>query len=188
MYQVLISMLLFSTMLQASPASKPIPSTKHIPRFRMVAEGFYRGGQPEGLAGFQFLKQQGFKTIINLRQENDEASVVKRLGMNYVHLPMSVSPWSKIPQSSIAKYFQVMSNPDNYPIFIHCRRGADRTGAMVGFYRIAAQGWNGKRAHSEARDIGMRWWYPGLKKQLYDFKPPKEARNLQILPAAIVRP
>ena len=154
----------------------------------MVADGFYRGGQPESLAGFKFLKQQGIKTVINLRTENDEEPMVKQLGMNYVHLPMSVTVWSRIPKGAIAKYFQVLSNPDNYPIFIHCRRGADRTGAMVGFYRIAVQGWEGKKAHSEARQIGMRWWYPGLKKQIYEFKPPKEVANLQVVPAAAVLP
>jgi protein tyrosine/serine phosphatase len=154
----------------------------------MVNDGFYRGGQPEGLPGFMFLKEQGIKTIINLRQENDEEPMVKQLGMTYIHIPMSVHIWSKIPESAIAKYFEVLGNPDNYPIFVHCRRGADRTGAMVGFYRIAAQGWDGKKAHSEARQIGMRWWYTGLKKQLHEFKPPREAANFLALPAAIVRP
>jgi hypothetical protein len=41
---------------------------------------------------------------------------------------------------------------------------------MAGFYRIAVQGWEPKKAYSEARDVGMRWWYPGLKRQLQAFK------------------
>jgi len=150
------------------------PKKSEIPRFLKVDDGFYRGGQPTR-AGFEFLKNHGFKTVINLRQENDEAAIVQELGMNYVHLPMSVKPWSKIPDRAIEKYFEVLNNPDNYPIFIHCRRGADRTGAMVGFYRVAAQGWSGKKAYSEARDVGMRWWYPGLKDQIKDFAKSDEA-------------
>jgi protein tyrosine/serine phosphatase len=155
----------------------------NIPRFQKVAEGFYRGGQPQQ-KGFEYLKAQGIHTIINLREENDEEPTVRSLGMNYVHIPMTVSMWSRISDADISKYFQVMNDPANYPVYIHCQRGADRTGVMVGFYRIAAQGWEGQKAYDEARNIGMRWWYPGLKDQLYGFKKNAEASNWTILPAA----
>jgi len=79
-------------------------STKHIPRFQMIAAGLYRGGQP-GHDGFEFLKTNGIKTVINLRGENDEEVIVKKLGMNYVHIPMSIAPWSKIPDAAIDQYF-----------------------------------------------------------------------------------
>jgi protein tyrosine phosphatase (PTP) superfamily phosphohydrolase (DUF442 family) len=145
------------------------PPTSDIPRFQMIADGLYRGGQPER-EGFEHLKKNGFKTVINFRTENDEESIVRELGLNYVHIPVSITFWSKIPDKVIDEYFRILSDPANYPIFFHCRRGADRTGAMAGFYRIAMQGWEPKKAYSEARDIGMRWWYPGLKRQLHAFK------------------
>lgn len=135
----------------------------------MIAEGLYRGGQP-AKTGFEYLKQKGIKTIINLRIENDEAPIVRALGMNYVQIPMEVKPWSKIPDAAIQKYFEIVNNPGNYPIFFHCKRGADRTGALAGFYRIAVQGWDGKKAYVEARQAGMRWWYPAVKDQLYNFR------------------
>ena len=37
-----------------------------LPRFAVVSEAVYRGGQPTAL-GFRFLRQTGIKTIINLR-------------------------------------------------------------------------------------------------------------------------
>jgi tyrosine-protein phosphatase SIW14 len=135
----------------------------------MIAAGLYRGGQP-GHDGFEFLKTNGIKTVINLRGENDEEVIVKKLGMNYVHIPMSIAPWSKIPDAAIDQYFKVLSDPANYPIFFHCRRGADRTGALAGFYRIAYQGWEPSKAYSEARSIGMRWWFTAIKQQIQDFK------------------
>jgi len=144
-------------------------STKHIPRFQMIAAGLYRGGQP-GRDGFEFLKNNGIKTVINLRSENDEEVIVKTLGMNYVHIPMSITPWSKIPDAAIDQYFKVLSDPANYPVFFHCRRGADRTGALAVFYRIAYQGWEPSKAYTEARTIGMRWWFPAIKQQIHDFK------------------
>lgn len=165
----------FATLLFLFPAffvSAPRPqeaSTKEIPRFQMIAAGLYRGGQP-GREGFEYLKKYGIKTVINLRTENDEEPIVKELGMNYVHIPISIKMWSKIPRPAIEHYFKILNDPSNYPIFFHCKRGADRTGALAGFYRIAVQGWDPKKAYSEARDIGMRWWYPAIKKQIHSFK------------------
>lgn len=137
-----------------------------IPRFQAVTESVFRGGQPTD-AGFRFLRQKGIKTVINLREENDEKGLVENLGMKYVHLPLSA--WDPIPDRAIRAFFRVVSDPASHPVFFHCKRGADRTGAMVGFFRIAFQGWDGKRAYQEARAMGMRWWYRDLKKQLYEF-------------------
>ena len=135
----------------------------------MISAGLYRGGQP-GREGFEFLKTNGIKTVINLRAENDEEVIVKKLGMNYVHIPISITMWSKIPDGAIDQYFKVLNDPANYPIFFHCRRGADRTGALAGFYRIAYQGWEPGKAYGEARSIGLRWWFPAIKQQIYTFK------------------
>ena len=89
-------------MLVARPLTD-LPRGIEIPRFSMVAEGLYRGGQPDA-KGFEFLKQSGIKTIINLRIENEEAGVVEKLGMNYVQIPIDdTRPWSRIPQGAIAK-------------------------------------------------------------------------------------
>jgi protein tyrosine phosphatase (PTP) superfamily phosphohydrolase (DUF442 family) len=158
----------------AAPPAE-IPPGGDIPRFLVVADGLYRGGQPTK-RGFELLKQRGIKTVINLRMEYDESEIVQKLGMNYVRIPIDeVRPWTQIPAAAVAKYFEILNNPANYPIFFHCQRGADRTGVMAAFYRIAIQGWDVKKAYSEARDIGMRWWYPGLKTQLYGFHPPERA-------------
>ena len=137
-----------------------------IPRFQAVTETLFRGGQPTE-AGFRFLMQKGIKTVINLREEDDERVLVERLGMKYVHIPLSA--WEPIPDQAIQTFFGVVRDPARHPVFFHCERGADRTGAMVGLYRIAIQGWDGKRAYQEARAMGMRWWYRDLKKQLYEF-------------------
>jgi tyrosine-protein phosphatase SIW14 len=152
------------------------PANGDIPRFRMVADGLYRGGQPTE-KGFELLKQRGIKTVVNLRMEYDEGDVVQKLGMNYIQIPIEeVRPWSQIPEAAVAKYFEVVNNPANYPIFFHCQRGADRTGAIAALYRMAIQGWDAKKAYLEARDIGMRWWDAGLRSQLYAFHPPERAK------------
>jgi protein tyrosine/serine phosphatase len=142
------------------------PNSHAIPRFDQVAEGFYRGGQPRR-QGYEYLKQLGVKTVINLRAENREAEKVKSLGLHYVHIPMS--PWERVPEIKIQMFLQVLRDRDSYPVFVHCEHGADRTGFMVGLYRIAFQDWSADRAYQEARAHGMSWWYLSLKHQLYEF-------------------
>jgi len=169
----LISFLfLFPMMLIAGPMQGD-PEEGDIPRFGILAEGLYRGGQPTE-KGFQSLKGKGVKTVINLRAEdNSEERIVEKLGMKYIRIPIQeIRPWSQIPPGAIAKYFELVNNRENYPIFFHCRRGADRTGALAALYRMAVQGWNARKAYDEARNIGMRWYFAGLKAQINDFHPP----------------
>ena len=45
---------------------------------------------------------------------------------------------------------------------------------MIGFYRISLDGWVPKNVYTEARDLGLRWWYRGFKAQLLEYK--KESR------------
>jgi protein tyrosine phosphatase (PTP) superfamily phosphohydrolase (DUF442 family) len=175
LYRFMFQLVLLLTVvaeLTAAPAELPVvvlPSGAEIDRFSTLAAGIYRGGQPDE-KGFLFLKQIGVKTVINLRTENDERDQVEELGMNSVHIPIRlIFPWSKVSESAVEKYFEVIDNPDNYPIFVHCRRGADRTGALSALYRIKKQGWSADKAWSEARDIGLHWWYRGLKSQVHEF-------------------
>jgi protein tyrosine/serine phosphatase len=172
MQRLIVFMLVFPMVVAMSSAAQT-PNKGDIPRFSSISDGLYRGGQPTE-KGFQFLKDRGVKTIINLRAEdNSEKAIVEKLGMIYVQLPVDeVSPWSKVPDGMVNKYFELIGNRENYPIFFHCRRGADRTGALAAMYRIAMQSWDAKKAYQEARDIGMRWFYTGLKAQIFDFKGP----------------
>ena len=178
----MIRFLAFFLLFPAAVPTKREPGADgNIARFSSVADGLYRGGQPTA-EGFQFLKEKGIKTIINLRAEdNRESEVVQALGMNYVQIPVDeVWPWSQLPQAAIAKYFELVNNPANYPIFFHCRRGADRTGTFTAMYRMAVQGWGAQKAYEEARGIGMHWFYTGLKLQIYNFHPPQNIADLQV--------
>jgi protein tyrosine/serine phosphatase len=148
-----------------------------VARFQQIDARLYRGAQPDA-DGFRYLRDLGVRTIVNLRSERDalaidEQRIVESLGMRYVSLPVKDGNFftrsRTIPTDTVRAFFGVVDAPDAGPVFIHCRRGADRTGAMVSFYRIARHGWDGERAYSEAREIGMRGWYTGLRKQILGF-------------------
>ena len=166
--QFAVLLIVLAALFPALPAqsTREISKSQAIPRFDQVAEGLYRGGQPRR-QGYEYLKQLGVKTVINLRAENQEAEEVKSLGLHYVHIPMS--PWERVPESKIQMFFQVLRDRDSYPVFVHCTHGTDRTGFMVGLYRVAFQGWSADRAYEEARAHGMWPWHLSLKHQLYGF-------------------
>jgi len=117
MFYVTFFLMIFHAIL-ATAGTPELPADVKIARFSAVAKGIYRGGQPNE-KGFLFLKEQGVKTIINLRAEDDEGEMLQKLGMQYFHIPIRlIFPWSNVPNAASVKYFEVV-NTDNHPVFFH---------------------------------------------------------------------
>jgi protein tyrosine phosphatase (PTP) superfamily phosphohydrolase (DUF442 family) len=137
-----------------------------IGRFRQISPNLYRGAQPDR-AGFAFLQHLGIRTVVSFRNDASERALVEGLGMRFVHIPVTFRVFGgDMPTRAAELFLSVIDDPAAGPVFVHCKRGADRTGAFVGLYRILRQGWNVERAYDEAREIGMRWWYPTVKGEL----------------------
>jgi protein tyrosine phosphatase (PTP) superfamily phosphohydrolase (DUF442 family) len=137
-----------------------------IKRFQQVGPNLYRGAQPER-DGFTFLRDLGVRTVVSLRNDDSERELVEALGMTFVHIPVTFRLFGgDLPEAAVARFLATVDNPGSGPVFLHCRRGADRTGAFVGLYRMVRQGWDVNRAYKEARDVGMRWWYTEVKNEL----------------------
>ena len=168
---VLLSLILTPAQAWAADALPPIK------RFVDVDGRLYRGAQPD-LEGFKYLRDLGIGTIINLRMPKDaeklkEREMVESLGMKYVHIPIEDGNFftrsRTVPDEAILTFFKTIDAAAPGKVFVHCHRGADRTGALVGFYRIVRHQWEGVRAYAEAREIGMRSWYKGLRRQVEEF-------------------
>jgi protein tyrosine phosphatase (PTP) superfamily phosphohydrolase (DUF442 family) len=153
----------------AAPAPGEIATS--IKRFIRVDARLYRGEEPDP-ADLAALRNLGVQTVISFRKDGSERKLVEDLGMTFVHIPISLNPFTfgiRLHQTAIEEFFRVVDNPANGIVFVHCRRGADRTGAFVGLYRIARQQWDATAAYREARRIGMRWWYFGVEDQFERF-------------------
>lgn len=49
----------------------------------------------------------------------------------------------------------LLNDSMNGPVFVHCERGADRTGTVIAAYRISQDPWENKRALREAKSCCM---------------------------------
>src|SRR5581483_7183407 len=155
----------------AWPADLAVPG---IPNFHQVNQRLYRGGQPAQSA-WTHLANIGVKIVVDLRLENEhpiqrEAEEVAAAGMRYVNIPMKgiVAPTA----DQLAKALALLDAQD--PVFIHCRRGADRTGTVIACYRILRDHWDNRKALDEAKSYGMSWMELGMKRFVLNYQPSAE--------------
>ncbi len=145
-------------------------SEKDLPNFAQVKEKFYRGGQPSE-DGVKELAKMGVKTIIDLRGEDKlsekEAVWAKNAGVKFVSV--NLSNWFKPKTADIEEIIKQIDAAENQPVFVHCKRGADRTGTVVAIYRISHDNYTAKKATDEAKKYDFGWWQFWMKDYINDY-------------------
>ncbi|MBQ3019478.1 MAG: tyrosine-protein phosphatase [Clostridia bacterium] len=113
----------------------------------------YRGARLEAItaAGIEkALNVYGIKTDLDLRGEASSSPLGTSVNFINVSGPYytngtnsgtagidcledsSKGPWQGTYRDALIKEIQTFANPDNYPIYVHCSVGRDRTGTIVG--------------------------------------------------------
>lgn len=161
----LISLLAFSLPVFAG-------SVPGIKNFDQVDAYVYRGAQPTG-EGFSYLSKLGVKTVIDLREADDRAKAEERVvtgaGMQYVNVPMTgLTPPT---EAEITKILAILENNTIGPVFVHCKRGADRTGAVIAAYHIDHDKWDNSRALQDAKAHSMSFFQIPRQNYIKDFRP-----------------
>lgn len=143
---------------------------KDLPNFARVNANFYRGAQPTE-AGINELARMGVKTIINLRGEDKNAlrekEWARKAGIKFI--AVDLSNWLKPKTADIEQIIKEIEQPENQPVFVHCQRGADRTGTVVAVYRISRDNYTAKQANDEAKQFGFGWWQFWMKDYINDY-------------------
>jgi len=148
------------------------PSVPGINNFSQVDEHVYRGAQPTP-EGFQYLAKIGVETVLDLREGGERATgeeqLVTSLGMKYVNVPMTgLTPPTK---EEITRILVLLEDAKVGGVFVHCMRGADRTGAVIAAYRIDHDHWDNSRALKEAMEFGMGFFQVQRQKFIRKFQP-----------------
>jgi protein tyrosine/serine phosphatase len=143
-------------------------------RLRVVTTGkLYRSGRMTANGMEKTIKRYGIKTVINLMDEDtaprmpasyfnrakvEESELCERLGARFIFLKTDlVSRFhadSERPKA-ISEFLEIMRNPDNHPVLLHCRAGLHRTGVLTAVYRMEMEGWSATRAWEELRANGF---------------------------------
>jgi protein tyrosine/serine phosphatase len=121
-----------------------------IPQFREVETGFHRGGRPTE-KDFDELSRLGIRTVISLEAHADvlakESKWAAARGMKLINHPM---PWeAAIVDAEIDSILKDLGDSDLRPVFLHCKHGEDRTGLLVGLYRVEHDKWSAQDAYDE---------------------------------------
>lgn len=65
-----------------------------------------------------------------------------------------MEPWHS-DEDEVVQFLKAATDPNNLPAFVHCQRGADRTGTMCAMYRIVVCGWTKEQALDEMKNGGF---------------------------------
>lgn len=147
---------------QAEPCDTCVPG---IENFAKVSEALWRGAQPTA-EGFRQLEAMGARTIVSFRHDHDDLAMMKGTRLQYLRIPSRA--WHPT-RANLVKFLKVVEDPANWPIYIHCAQGRDRTGYNAAAYRMVFQGWTAETALREMRLFRFnRIWVgnPGFLKAL----------------------
>jgi tyrosine-protein phosphatase SIW14 len=156
----------------AASVTQTKTTADQIENFGRVNENYYRGAQP-GPEGFARLKQLGIKTVIDLRKDSlsEAPEWVRAAGMRYVNIPLKASRPATPEQTDY--FLRLVNDPNNWPVYVHCKGGRHRTGALTAIYRITHDGWTADQAYKEMKEYDFEHGFFGgpqaQKKYVYSF-------------------
>ena len=118
--------------------------------------GFGGATQP---AAMEYLKRDGFATVISLRLANEEGvdndasrTAAQAAGLQYINLPFDTD---KPDPATVEDFLAVVGNQANQPVYIHCG-SATRAASLWMIGRVLNDGWEVEAASDEAKMIALK--------------------------------
>lgn len=158
---------LIAALLIGGPVGYAYYQQSHIRHFRVVHDRvLYRSGQLSLPGLKRVIYDYGIRTVVTLRDsytpgnpppDLTEEDYCRGEGINYVRIPPRVwhSSDGSVPAAQgIRQFLEVMDNPENYPVLVHCFAGIHRTGAFCAVYRMEYDGWSNDQAIAEMKACG----------------------------------
>jgi tyrosine-protein phosphatase SIW14 len=157
--------LFFSLIVPSCTSAKTVPrpekwaqpvASSVLKNWYMVTPDVFRSEQPDR-KGFEEIRAQGIRSIVNLRDAHSDDSLVKGLGLNVIWVPMTADGFS---EEDIVRALKAIRDAPK-PVLVHCKHGADRTGVVMAMYRVVFQDWSKEDAIAELKGggFGFHWYY-----------------------------
>ncbi len=143
-----------SAEIDASSTLKPL-NVGNVKRIHQIGP-YYLASQP-GASDFKLLRDEGIKTVINLRPHNetpdmDEAKIVEDLGFTYYNVPIDGA--DGLDASAIDRVRELLRTAER-PMLLHCS-SANRVGSVWFPYRVLDHNVSLTDAFDEAKTVGLR--------------------------------
>lgn len=159
----------------------PATATHTIPNLRQVKPGLWRSGQPQSAQDWEYLKSIGVSRAIKLNFEREYSDSFSRV-VGITTYVMSVQPEGDKDVIDNIKNTFVRPNPvvieeadrlidPSVGTLVHCTHGQDRTGYLIGRYRVLVDGWNKDAAYTEMLKYGFHPELHGLHEAWEEFTP-----------------
>lgn len=156
-------------------------------RFHVVEAGeIYRGGWQKPNPLRRILVDHHIKTVLNVAcnpPEQDaagEGAVVRELGVGWHKILMPGTGCGTFEQLDEAA--DVIADPANRPIFVHCAAGVHRTNTAIAAFRIKHCGWSVEQAFAEMGRYGFDPKRDGVQMQhLRRFVSELRANELRVI-------
>jgi tyrosine-protein phosphatase SIW14 len=152
-----------------SASASAVKRTSPIQNFAEVATGVYRGANP-GDDGLEYLAGIGVRADLDLQTSPfavaEEEEAAADLGLTFTSEP--ISPLWKVNDDQMDRILGILADPARRPIYVHCRHGQDRTGMVIGVFRVLHEGWAPEDAYAEMLDHGFHPGFVMLKEYFED--------------------
>jgi protein tyrosine/serine phosphatase len=131
--------------------------------FRVVRPGvLYRGAQFTLPGLKRVIHDYGIRTVVSLRDEDRpddlaEEAYCRKEEINFYRLPPRHWDSTDGPaevEVNVTRFRDIISDPDNYPILVHCFAGIHRTGAYVEIYHMERDRWSNEEAIADLKATG----------------------------------
>jgi tyrosine-protein phosphatase SIW14 len=147
----------------AIPVAAMVWEKAHRRNLHIVRSGvLYRSAQLSTRDLDRVVRDLGIRTVVNLRDgsspadQSEEAYCIGH-GIRFVRIaPLS---WDGVQGAApvdqgLKTFLELVADPSNHPVLVHCFRGIHRTGMYVAVYRVELEGWELSRALKEMIEHG----------------------------------
>ena len=130
--------------------AQPVPGTS-VKNLHRVTPQLYRSAQPDA-AGMRELEKLGVRTVIDLRDLNDDQDEARGTKLRLRRVKMDA--WH-IEDEDVVRVLAMLRRRKDGPFLVHCHHGSDRTGVVCAMFRLVEQRWSREDAIRELKDGGF---------------------------------
>lgn len=124
--------------------------------FGFVSKNLYRGAQPDDIA-FKTFDDMGVDTILRLNEDSTPL-LTEQLGFKgyvaYKPLPTFTVNFAETTKATDLLHDLIQAGKK---VYVHCTHGRDRTGLVIGAYRLMYEGWKLDQVTAERKTYGVDW-------------------------------